>query len=103
MDCLKASVTSLIFLRVAVFNAQISRQIYLQINFQHEFSIMGRFGQSVQLGKQISNPLKYPFFEPFLCFHGQNSQNEWKKNIEASAQKKVHILKLKKWEFLHIQ
>ena len=68
MDCLKASVTSLIFPRVAVFNAQISRQIYLQINFQHEFSIMGRFGQSVQLGKQISNPLKYPIFEAFFMF-----------------------------------
>ena len=89
MDCLKASVTSLIFPRVAEFNKHSSRQIYLQINFQQEFSIMGGFGQSVQLRKQISNPLEYPTFEAFFyVFMAKMNEKIYLMYIEASALKR---------------
>ena len=87
MDCLKASVTSLIFPRVAEFNKHSSGQIYLQINFQQEFSIMGGFGQ---FGKYI-NPLYNSLgYTPKLCYSQKNNwghtiKGRWDGNYSAGT------------------
>ena len=49
--------------------SQINRQMCLKTNFQHEFLILGRFGQ---LGLQIKKNPNGLFEGRFLYFHGQN-------------------------------
>ena len=57
-------------------------QMYLETHFQHEFSLLGRFGQSGQKGKNSSILLKYANLQAFFSyFHGHFFL------IVASAQK----------------
>ena len=71
------------------------KQIYLETHFRHEFSILGRFGQSVEKEKNISNSLKYPA-NFFYVFVAQMKEKIKSLQIVASRLKQLHQVKLRK-------
>ena len=64
----------LLFALLKWFKPQIREQMFLEIHFQYEYSILGNFGQSGLMRKKNPNHLKYATFEAsFFMF-------SWTKN-----------------------